>query len=137
MTDTILLGTDGSADAQRATGHAIAVAAREGATLHAVFVVDTRQLGEPALSSVELLIDEYEDRGWEILNGIETAAAEHGVTVETTCCHGDPAEEIRRLADAISADLIFLGRRGETHEKLPGKVSRKLSREDDRVIVTD
>lgn len=135
MPDTILLGTDGSAHAQRATGHAIAVAAKEGAALHAVFVVDTRDLGEPALSSIELLIDEYEDRGWEILKAVEATAAEHGVSVETTCCHGEPVAEIRRLADEIDADMIFLGERGERHRKLPGEVTRKLEREDDRVVV--
>lgn len=134
--DTILLPTDGSESARQATAHAIALAARTGAKLHAVFVVDTRDLGEPALSSMEVLIDEYEDRGHEILQAVEETAARHDVSVETRCCHGDPIEEIVALADAVDADLIVMGERGETHEIKPGEVTRKLSREDDRVVVT-
>lgn len=135
MTSTILLPTDGSAHARRATAHAIALAARRDATLYAVFVVDTRDLGEPALSSVELLIDEYEDRGRDILAEVEAAAMEYDIPVETRCCHGDPAKEIKALADSIDADLIVLGERGETHDIQPGEVTRKLKRSDRRTVV--
>ena len=135
MTDTILLPTDGSEHARRATAHAVALAKQHDATLYAVFVVDTRDLGEPALSSIEVLIDEYEDRGRDILDEVRDAAAKHGVTVETRCCHGVPAEEILDLANSIDADIIVLGERGETHEKQPGEVTRKLKRKDGRVVV--
>lgn len=135
MTDTILLATDGSDHARRAAAHAIALAAREGADLHAVFVVDTRRHGEPALSSLEVLIGEYEDYGREVLGEIESTAENHDVPVETRCCHGDPEAEILALADSIGADLIVMGERGETHEKLPGELTRKLRRKDDRIIV--
>lgn len=135
MTTTIVLPTDGSDAARQATAHAIALAARNDATVHALFVVDTRDLGEPALSSLELLIDEYEDRGRSILEQVEAVASEYDVPVETRCCHGDPSEEIIAYADAVGADLIVLGERGETHERLPGEVTRKLTEADRRVVV--
>lgn len=136
MVDTILLPTDGSEDARRAAAHAIALAAREDATLQVVFVVDTRELGEPALSSIEVLIDEYEDRGREVLDEIEAAARKQSVPVETRCCHGTPAEEILSMAEAVDADLIVVGERGETHELREGEVTRELRERDHRVVVT-
>jgi nucleotide-binding universal stress UspA family protein len=135
MVDTILLATDGSEHAQRATAHALALAKREQAMLEAIFVVDTRELGEPALSSVEILIDEYEDRGREVLREVSEAAEKHDITVEMRCCHGVPSQEILALADAVDADLIVIGERGETHRIKEGEVARALRRADDRVIV--
>ena len=137
MVETILLATDGSEHARRATAHAIALAKRADAALQAVFVVDTRDLGEPALSSVELLIDEYEDRGRAVLAEIEAVATQHGVEIETRCCHGTPLEEIQAMADAVDADVIVVGERGETHEIRDGEVTRALRERDRRVIVAD
>ena len=135
MVETILLPTDGSEHARRAAAHAIALAAREDAELQAVFVVDTRELGEPALSSVEVLIGEYEDRGRAALDEIEAAAQKQGVRVETRCLHGTPVEEILSMAEDVEADLIVVGERGETHEIREGDVTRKLRELDRRVVV--
>jgi nucleotide-binding universal stress UspA family protein len=135
MVDTILIPTDGSAHAQRAAAHAITLAKREDAALHALFVVNTHEMGEPALSSMEILIDEHEDRGRKVLAAIAEAAEKRGVTVETTCCHGEPTEEIRKYADEVDADLIVVGERGETHEHREGTVTRALQRKDDRIVV--
>lgn len=135
MVDTILLATDGSEHARHAAAHAIALADREDAALQAVFVVDTRDVGEPALSSVEVLISEYEDRGQEVLEEIADAAEKHDVSVEIRCCHGDPAEEILEMAEAVDADLIVVGERGETHEIREGEITRALRERDHRVVV--
>lgn len=135
MADTIVLPTDGSTNAQRATAHAIALAKSEDATLHALFVVETRDTGEPALSSMEMLVSEQEDRGREVLSAVAEAAQRHGVQVETTCCHGDPTDTIGEFADEVDADLIVMGERGQTHEHREGTVTRELRRDDDRVVV--
>ncbi|MCU4719662.1 universal stress protein [Halapricum hydrolyticum] len=133
--DTVLVPVDVSEHAQRAAAHAIALAQREGATLHALYVVDTREMGEPALSSMEIVIEERKERGWKVLAAVAETAERHGVPVETICCHGDPADEIRAVADEIDSDLIIVGKRGETHEHRGGTVTRELLREDDRVVV--
>ena len=135
MVETILIPTDGSEHAQRAAAYAIALAEREGATLHALYVVNTDDLGEPALSSAEIVVVEEEDRGQKVLEAVAKAAENRGVPVETCCEHGKPARAIKEHADEMAADLIVLGKRGETHERREGTVTRKLRREDDRVIV--
>ncbi|MFW6018737.1 MAG: universal stress protein [Halapricum sp.] len=133
--ETVLLPVDVSEHARRAAAHAIALTQREDATLHVLFVVDTREMGEPALSSMEIVIEERKERGRKILSAIADTAEKHGVPVETICCHGDPTEEIRKVADEVGANLIIVGKQGETHKYREGEVTRKLRREDDRVVV--
>lgn len=135
MVDTILVPTDGSEHAQRAAAHAIALAEREGAALHALYVVNTDDLGEPALSSAEILITVEEERGRNVLAAVAEAARTRGVPVETTCAHGEPAEMIKEHADEVGADLVMLGKRGETHELREGTVARELRSHDDRVVI--
>mgnify|MGYP000468817448 CR=1 FL=1 len=135
MVETILVPTDGSRHAQRAAAHAIALAEREDATIRALYVVDTDDFGEPALSSAEILVTDEEQRGRAVLEAVETAARKRGVPVETTCTHGKPAEAIKTHADEVEADLVVLGERGETHDLREGTVTRKLRRDDDDRIV--
>lgn len=135
MVGTILVPTDGSRHAQRAAAHAIALAEREDATVRALYVVDTDDFGEPALSSTEILVTDEEQQGRAVLEAVATAARKRDVPVETKCAHGKPVETIKAHADDIGADLVVLGERGETHELREGTVTRKLRRDDDDRIV--
>lgn len=134
MVDTILLPTDGSPRAHQAAAHAICLAKGENAALVVCYIVDIREMGEPALSSVEILIDEYEDTGQALLKGIATTAAKHDVPVETRCAHGVPAKKIAEIADEVGADIILMGERGLTHTKREGEVTRALRGKDKRVV---
>ncbi len=115
MYDTVLVPIDDSDDANRAAHHAIEQAKRFGATLHSLFVVDTRLYGEPGLSSTELVVDDLEDEGQALLAGLADTADNHGIDVVTRCCHGLPHEEIIAYADEMNADMIVLGYQGQTH----------------------
>ncbi|MFB6087792.1 MAG: universal stress protein [Haloarculaceae archaeon] len=77
-------------------------------TVHGLFVVDTRRHGEPALSSDELLVDELEDLGHDLLARFDGLAAAHGVDAETRCCHGTPHEELVAHAESIGADVVVV-----------------------------
>jgi len=61
--DTIVVATDGSDGGDRAVEHALELANRYGAALHAMFVVDTDRYGEPALSTAELVAEVAACRG--------------------------------------------------------------------------
>ncbi len=115
MYSTILVATDGSADANRAVTHALEQAKQHGATLHAIFVVDTDRYSEPALSSMELETIEIEEWGDQRLSEIEQRADKAGVDVVTRCCHGKPYREVITYADEIDADLTVLGYHGHSH----------------------
>mgnify|MGYP006285899409 CR=1 FL=1 len=131
MYETILVGTDGSADANRAVVHALDQAAANGAALHAIFVVDTSRYGEPALSSTELVVDAIEDWGHERLDEVVERADDLDVDVVTRCCHGDPHAEIIGYADDVDADVIVLGYQGQSHES-----SDHIGSVTDRVVRT-
>jgi nucleotide-binding universal stress UspA family protein len=115
MYDTILVGVDGSASSNRAVVHALEQAELSEATLHAIFVVDTRQYPEPALSSAELTTSAIEDWGQEQLDEVVERAEPLDVEVVSLCCHGDPVHEIIGYADSIDADVVVLGYQGQTH----------------------
>jgi nucleotide-binding universal stress UspA family protein len=115
MYDTILVATDGSADANRAATHALEQSEQHDAALHAIFVVDTERYNEPALSSAELETIEVEEWGEEQLSEIVERGEELGIDVTTRNCHGKPYKEIISHADEIDADLIVLGFHGQSH----------------------
>lgn len=115
MYDTVLVGTDGSSNANRAITHALEQAERSGATLHGIFVVDTSRLDDPALGSSEIATNDIEDQGQQYLEEIEQRADDLGLTFVGRSCHGRPYEEIVQYADDIDADLIVLGYQGHSH----------------------
>ena len=115
MYDTILVATDGSTAANRATTHALEQAEQHEAALHAIFVVDTNRHSEPALSSTELKTIEVEDWANEELGKVVDRGERLDIAVTTRCCHGRPYREIINYADEIDADLIVLGYHGHSH----------------------
>lgn len=115
MYDTILVGTDGSAPANRAIVHALEQAELNDATLHGIFVVDTSLYDEPALGTGELDTNEIEELGHGYLDEMKKRAADLGVEAVARCTHGRPHEEIVSYADDIDADLIVLGYQGRSH----------------------
>lgn len=131
MYDTILVGTDGSAAANRAVVHALEQAELNGARLHGIFVVDTRLYDHPALGSGELDTNEIEDLGHDYLDEIERRAEDLDVEIVSRCCHGKPHEEIVSYADDIDADLIVLGYQGQSHTQ-----SETIGSVTDRVVRT-
>lgn len=137
MYRTLLIATDGSDRAARAVAHALDLAERSDATVHAMHVVDTSREGEPALSSAELVLDELEARGWEHVDDIERRAAERGLTTVTELCHGRPAEEIVRYADETDVDVVVLGYSGESHTRTDsiGHVSERVVQDASRPVL--
>lgn len=137
MYETILVGTDGSAPANRAVAQALEEAENHGGTLHAIYVVDTALFDEPAFSSAELSTDEMEDWGNEQLAEVAQRGENLDVEVVTRCCHGAPYEEIIEYADEIDADLIVLGYQGQSHTKTDrvGSVTERVVRNAGRRVL--
>ncbi|WP_136687030.1 universal stress protein [Halorhabdus amylolytica] len=102
----ILIPTDGTDRAAERIERAFDLARRQDATVHALYVVDTRRYGEPALSSAEVLIDCFEDDGRDHLRSLVEEGEHRGIAVEGYCRHGDPAEEIVTAAEELGVDLV-------------------------------
>ncbi|WP_255197395.1 universal stress protein [Halorarius litoreus] len=133
--DTILVPYDGSDGANRAVEHAFDLAQQYDATVHALFVVDTRSFGEPALSSVELVVDEVEDEGHRLLDAVADRAEAQGVQFESLLRHGVPHDEVVARATDIDADLVIMGFHGRTHDSRIGSVVERVVRDGGRPVL--
>lgn len=100
---TVLLATDGREGSRRAMRYAIELAARYGATLHGLYVLDERLGRTSALRSM------LEDEANRAKRDVTTAAARAGVDVATAIVDGTPHEEIVDYAEEHGIDLIVMG----------------------------
>jgi nucleotide-binding universal stress UspA family protein len=136
MYETILVATDGSERARKAAEYAVDLAAQYDATVHAIFVVDTHLLDEPALSTAELSTDLIEDAGHGFLVEVERLAEERGVPFERRSVHGVPKFEILEYAADVSADLIVMGSIGHTPGHRVGSVADYVFEHADQPVMT-
>lgn len=134
MFSTIVVGTDGSSDAERAIDAAADLAAgRAGVEVHVVSA--NRSLTPGELDSVaRSLPDEYR----EVLHGRLEADSrlvaarrlleKAGVTATYHDVDGDPTDALLDTVAATGADLLIVGSRGEGPAKrlLHGSVSTKV-----------
>lgn len=137
MYDTIVVATDGSGSANRAVTHALEQAERFGATLHGIYVVDTKVHAEPAFSNIELATHEIEEYGDHLLDEINERADDLGIEFVSMCCHGRPHQEIISYADGIDADMIVIGFQGLSHteHETIGSVTERVVRSAGRPIL--
>ncbi|THE64311.1 universal stress protein [Salinadaptatus halalkaliphilus] len=138
MYETILVPTDGSASADRAVDHALTIADRYDAAVHAMYCVETHRYGDPALSSTEIVLDDLEDRGAEMLAAVRDRGADEGIECTSNVCRGRPWEQAAEKATEIDADLIVIGYQGQSHTKTDriGSVAERIVRTADRPVLT-
>ena len=127
---TVVVGTDGSAGAERALERAARLAASDGARLHVVTAYHDggpfkERLGDSARVDPIDVVRVAE----EVLARAAAHARRHGVEPELHAREGDPAEALIEVAEEQDADLIVVGSRGLTGIKryLLGSVSSKVS----------
>lgn len=125
--DRILVPVDGSDGAERASRHALAIAAATGATVEFLHVVDAGGLG--ALGS-RLDPEVVRERGRTILATARELADDAGLDATTELREGRSHEEILAYADERGCDLVVMGRRGAggAADRLLGGVTDKVLR---------
>ena len=130
MYERILVATDGSEGTGRTVEEALGLAELTGATLHALYVVDTRDYNTLPESKWLSLEDALVEQGQEAVEAVRERAATAGVDVETAVTHGLPHEEIVEYADAHDVDLIVMGTHGRSglNHFLIGSVAEKVIR---------
>ena len=115
MSETIVVGTDGSETAQRAVTEAVRLAKALGAEVHLVsaFVplrgAHVTGAPEGAAKVWQPLPDSQVE---STLSQAEASVRLSGVTVKTHAAEGDPAHALLDTADKVGADLIVVGSRG-------------------------
>ncbi|WP_018257747.1 universal stress protein [Halomicrobium katesii] len=135
MYETILVPTDGSDHADRAFDSAVALADRADSSLALLHVVDTGTIGEPALSTTELVVGQREDDGTALLKRLAQRARDRGIGTQLHNCHGEPSREIRSYADEIEADLVVMGYQGRDHDRTLGTVTAQVVKACERPVM--
>jgi len=122
----ILVGHDGSKDADDAFDSALDFAALCGARLQVVSVATPPE--PPTRVETEAVLEGATQHYEEIFEGLRRRAKERGVELESRILVGHAAEQILRLAADTQADLIVVGHRGRSaiREWLFGSTSRRV-----------
>ncbi|RRJ33671.1 universal stress protein [Halocatena pleomorpha] len=128
----ILIATDGTAGSAAAIEHAIALARRYEATLHALYVVDTKLDQNLPVQNV------LEQDGQRAVSAVTTAAESDGVSTTKQVVPGIPHEEIRSTIEERDIDLLVLGTHGRKglDRFVLGSVAERLIRVADIPVLT-
>lgn len=117
MHERILLATDGSDHATTAAAHAIDVAKKYDATLHALYVIETRTAYDNAIVDPDEVRANLRSIGEEALAEISDLSEEAGVELQTAIHEGVPGEEILAYVEDEEIDWVFIGERGHSDFK--------------------
>lgn len=130
MYDDILLPTDGSSGTAEALEHALAVAKDRDATVHGLYVLDTRLTRAAADDARDDLVENLETEGTAALDDVRDELDAAGVEAVTQTVEGVPHREILAYAEDQNVDLIVMGTHGRTG---PDRIAH-LGSTTDRVV---
>jgi len=124
----ILVGVDGSAQSEKATESALALAQSLDSSL-LLFAV--ARPPEPAtMVELDAMLDDAREHFEEQFKKIIQRAKDLGVEMQTDIAVGHPVEQIVHRAETDHVDLIVLGRRGKSRweKMLVGSTAEKVLR---------
>ncbi len=138
MYDKILVPTDGSDTSEAAVEHAIDLAEKYGAEVHALYVVDTDSmslsLGGEQLDRIEQgqfgEMDEVRERAESATGYVAGRAAEHGLETVEHISAGRPHSQIDNYVESNGIDLVVMGSHGRSgvRRALLGSVTERTLR---------
>lgn len=136
--DEILVPTDGSERAAAAVAHAIAIADRFDARIHAVNVVDIGEIAATGnLRPPTEVLNRCQERGEAATDRILTWARDADVAGVSAVTEGFPAEELLGYCEDNDIDLITMGTAGRTglDRVLLGSTTERVIRRADRPVL--
>jgi nucleotide-binding universal stress UspA family protein len=137
MYDDILLPTDGSAGMDRVVEHAGELAEAHGATVHALYVVDTASLTDlPMEASLDGVSKRLRNEGEAAVGTVEEELGDQ--RVETVFREGSPAREIVSYAGENDVDVVVMGTHGRTgvDRLILGSVAERVVRSSPVPVLT-
>lgn len=137
MYDGVLVPTDGSTATEGAIEHAIDLANRYDATLHALYVVDAGTYSSLEVAA-DAVADELRSEGTAAVEAVADRAEGAGVAVETAVETGVVHQSIVDYVDREGIDLVVMGTHGRTGvgRFLLGSVAEKVIRTAEAPVMT-
>jgi nucleotide-binding universal stress UspA family protein len=132
MSDTIVVGTDGSDTAAQAVAEAVRLAKALDGVLHVVTAYDAR--AARIVGAPEGARKFYGPVGDQLASSVADQAAAQarmaGVTAETHLIQKDPADALLDVAKSVNASMIVVGNQGMSGaRRLLGSIPNKVSHE--------
>jgi nucleotide-binding universal stress UspA family protein len=128
--NSILVGTDGSARAERAVEAAVELAKSQGSTVLLVAAYqETQPFRAPLHNTAKVSEGHLRDAAEQVLSRAARRCEDAGVPVEYEARVGDPADVLLDVAAERGVDLIVVGNKGMTGARRYwlGNVPNKIS----------
>jgi len=137
MYDEILLPTDGSPASGVALDHALDIAGRYDARIHALFAVDSGAFAGLE-SGTETVMEALRADGEDATGRVVDAAADAGLETVAEIRTGTPHRTILEYADEAGIDMIVMGTHGRQglDRYLMGSVTERVVRTADVPVLT-
>ena len=137
MYNEILVPTDGSPAADTAIEHAVGLADKYDARVHALYVVDGASYSTLEAGS-QIVIEALEAEGAEATDRVVEAADDAGVEASTTVTTGTAYRTIQNYVDDNDIDLIVMGTHGRQglDRYLLGSVTERVVRTSEVPVMT-
>ncbi|MFW5919284.1 MAG: universal stress protein [Halanaeroarchaeum sp.] len=127
MYDDILVPTDGGDNVDRVVDHALDVAERRDARVHALYVVDTRSFITLDADTVDDVVTELSAEGERATAAVTDRAAEAGLATAAEVRRGNPAEVILDYLFETDVDLVVMGHHDESDQRsMLGSVAQQV-----------
>ncbi|WP_148416371.1 universal stress protein [Haloferax sp. KTX1] len=128
----ILLATDGSESALRASEFAFDIATAFDASVRGLYVVESRFGSSGSLHTL------LSKEGERVLKELQASGAQAGIHVTPMTREGKPADEILAAAADCNADLIVIGTQGKTglDRLVMGSVAATVVRRSEQPVLT-
>lgn len=127
----IVIATDGSENTQKAISYGIEIAKLSGATVHALYVVDTSSFSSiPMDAGWEAMYEILKKEGEKAVSEVKKQGEAAGVDVKEVIEEGHPSNAILEFSENNNVDLVVMGTLGKTglDRFLMGSVAEKVVR---------
>lgn len=114
MYDRILVPVDGSDGTEAVLDHALDLARRHDATVHACYVVDMQAYRAAPKDTQDELLAELRAEGEDAVGRVRERARDSGLETETTLLEGRPDREIVEYAADAGIDVVAMGTHGRS-----------------------
>lgn len=128
MIDNILIPTDGSDKANHAVEYGLGLAEAFDATVHALYVIETKATYIITVDIKDSEMEEYREYGEQTVTDVVEQAGARGLEAKGVVRSGRVPEEVVEYANDNDVDTIVIGKQGHgAFERFIGGSAEKVA----------